>query len=105
MQFAWRPSHEEGKPPEAAVVTAAGRLLHGCLGGKLTDFLGAATAAACCAWSADGSALAYAAGDLVTVKRVAPAAGFALHIESQVLQPVFRKECCSLYPDSPPGSL
>lgn len=84
VQFAWRPSSQEGVPPEAAVVTSAGRLLHGCLGGALRDFLRAATSAACCAWSADGSALGYATGDVVTVQRVAPAVAFSLRIESQV---------------------
>lgn len=84
VQFAWRPIPQEGTPPEAAVVTSAGGLLHGCLGGVLKDFLGTTTAAACCAWSADGSALAYAAEDIVTVQRVAPAAAFSLRAESQV---------------------
>ena len=84
VQFAWRPFSQEGTPPEAAIVTSAGRLLHGCLGGVLNDFLGRTTAAACCAWSADGAALAYAAEDVVTVQRVAPAAAFSLRVESQV---------------------
>ena len=97
MQFAWRPFSQEGSPPEAAVVTSAGGLLHGGLGGVLRDFLATTTAAACCAWSADGSALAYAAEDVVTVQRVTPAAAFSLRIESQVHKNVF----CRLAIDTP----
>ena len=93
VQFAWRPLPQEGTPPEAAVVTSAGGLLHGCLGGVLKDFLATSTAATCCAWSADGSALAHAAEDVVTVQRVAPAAAFSLRVKSQVRVIAFCAAC------------
>lgn len=85
MQFAWRPAVQPDAPMEAAVVTAAGQLLKGILGGPLkADALSSGAAVACAAWSADGSALALASeGAAVTVRSAASGATFRARMQSK----------------------
>ena len=84
---------------EATVVTAAGQLLKGSLGGPLeAEALSSGAAVACAAWSADGSAVALASpeGATVTVQSATAGATFSARMQSKAR---------STYLSGPPNAL
>ncbi len=77
---------QPGAPLEALVVTAAGQLLQGSLGGPLKDSAQGSSAVACAAWSLDGSSLAIVSPEdaLITVRSAASGAAFSARLQSKV---------------------
>lgn len=71
--------------PEAAVVTVKGQLLRGSLGGSLQPLPDLAEGrVACVAWSADGSLLALASANCVTVQHLESGRHFRTEFDSKV---------------------
>ena len=85
VQLAWRPAQAPGTVPEAAVVTVKGQLLRGSLGGHLQPLPDLAEGrVACVAWSADGSLLALASANCVTVQHLESGRHFRTEFDSKV---------------------
>jgi len=85
MQVAWRSLLTPAAVPEAAVVTVKGKLLRGSPGGRLQPLPEIiAEEVSCVAWSADGSLLALASKNCITVQHLESGHHFRTEFDSQV---------------------